>query len=457
MSSIELAWEITSYVFVIANMMITSICLYYFVRPYLQSKKAAVCVGIVYFTVILVLYLIPLRIDNFTAYGIGILAAFIIMYVEDRRKVEQKIFLAVTFFSIRWLNGAMANEIYVILIKGIVMRQNITERPLLQLGIHVGLGILHVAIGFIFIIISIYLLNKSFNYKKANMTKKELLVLIMPSLSAMTDYGILRFYQNQYEHDTGKSLIFSYEIYGHLSCWHYLISVISILIMVIVFQNLKARQAESAEQKLLQSQITDMKKHISEVEKLYQDIRLMRHDMGNHIQTIDHLLDTNEKKEAAEYTARLRQELQDITFDIKSGNPVTDVILLEKKKIAEEQNIRFLCDFHYPEGTNADAFDVSVILNNALDNSLESVNGVSPYIHISSYRKNNIFMIVISNSFEGNVVMDDDTELPISTKNGIGHGLGLANIRRVAQRYLGDIAFEQEERKVILTVMLQLE
>lgn len=289
------------------------------------------------------------------------------------------------------------------------------------------------------------------------MTKKELLVLIMPSLCAMTDYGILRIYQNQYEYDTGKSLIFSYGIYGHFSFWHYFISISSILVMVIVFQKLKAGQEESAGQKLLQSQITDIKKHISEVEKLYQDIRLMRHDMGNHIQTIEHLLDKNGKKEAAEYTARLRQEWQDITSDIKSGNPVTDVILLEKKKEAEEQNIRFLCDFHYPEGTSADAFDVSVILNNALDNSLESVNGDLPYINISSYRKNNIFMIVISNSFEGNVVMDDDTELPISTKKGSGHGLGLANIRRVAQMYLGDIAFEQEEGKVVLTVMLQLE
>jgi len=227
--------------------------------------------------------------------------------------------------------------------------------------------------------------------------------------------------------------------------------------MVIVFQKLKAGQMESAGEKLLQSQITDMKKHISEVEKLYQDIRLMRHDMGNHIQTIEHLLDENEKKEAAEYASRLRKEWQDMTSDIKSGNPVTDVILLEKKKEAEEQNIKFLCDFHYPEGTNADAFDISVILNNALDNSLESVNGELPYIDISSYRKNNIFMIVISNSFQGKAEIDDDTGLPVSTKKGAGHGLGLENIRRVAQMYLGDIAFEQEEGKVILTVMLQLE
>ena len=34
-------------------------------------------------------------------------------------------------------------------------------------------------------------------------------------------------------------------------------------------------------QELVLNQVSDMKKHIGEVEKLYQDIRSLRHDMGN--------------------------------------------------------------------------------------------------------------------------------------------------------------------------------
>lgn len=457
MSGLEFAWTISSNVHIVAVMLVTSICLYYFVRPYLMYRKTAIYAGTVYFTVMMVMYIIPWRFDNFVSYAASVFAAFIVMYLEERRNAEQKIFLAVTFFSIRWLNIAMAGEIDSALIRVTVMRQNIAARPWLQFGIYAGLEILNVGIGMFFIMISIYLLNKTFDYKKANMTKKELFMLIMPSISVMTEYGIWKLYQGIYEHDTGNSLIFSHGIYGYFRFLHYLISIISILVMVIVFQNLKARQLESAGKKLLQSQITDMKKHIGEVEKLYQDIRLMRHDMGNHIQTIEHLLAKNEKEQAAGYTARLREEWKDITIGIKSGNPITDVILLEKKNEAQKRNIKFLCDFHYPEGTNADAFDISVILNNALDNCLESVNGVMPYINISSFRKNNIFIIVISNSFEGKIMLDDETELPVSAKVEAGHGLGLANIRRVAQKYLGDILFEHEEGKIVLTAMLQLE
>ena len=65
-------------------------------------------VSIVYITIMLVLYMIPPQIDNFSAYLIGVIAAFLVMYVEDRRNIYQKIFLAITFFSIRWLTVAMA-------------------------------------------------------------------------------------------------------------------------------------------------------------------------------------------------------------------------------------------------------------------------------------------------------------------------------------------------------------
>lgn len=457
MSTIELLWAVVSYGSILGIMLITGICFSYFVRPYLLSKKTAVCVGTTYFVIMVFLYIVPLKLNNFIAYAIGILAAFIVMNVKERRNVEQKIFLAVTFFSIRWLTLGMADKIDSLLMDKIVMQQKIVERLWLQFGLYAGFKVVDVGVSFLFIMASIYLLNKSFEYKRTNMTKKELLMLTMPSISGITGYGILQFYQNTYERDTGKSLSFGYGIYGYFSFLHYLISIISILVMVILFQNVKARQVESAGQKLIQSQIADMKKHINEVEELYQDIRLLRHDMGNHIQTIEQLLAKNEKIEAVEYTARLREKWQDITSEIKSGNPVTDVILLEKKKKAKKQNVRFLCDFYYPEETELDAFDVSVILNNALDNSLESVNGPSPYISISSYRKNNIFMILITNSFEGHIVLDEDTGLPISRKKEMGHGLGLANIRRVAQMYFGDIAFEQEEGKIILTIMLQLE
>ena len=63
------------------------------------------------------------------------------------------------------------------------------------------------------------------------------------------------------------------------------------------------------------------------------------------------------------------------------------MILMEKLREAKEKQIRFISDFHYPGDTKLNAFDLSVILNNALDNCMENVSGENPYISISSFGK----------------------------------------------------------------------
>ena len=279
---------------------------------------------------------------------------------------------------------------------------------------------------------------------------------MIPSLVGVTGYGILQYYLNIYEKDTGKNLIDTYGFYGALSFLHYLISIIAILVMIVMFQNWKVAQEEQFEQELVLNQVSDMEKHIGEVEKLYQDIRSLRHDMGNHIQILEHLVAHNNMNDAAEYMEHLQKEWNDVSPEIKTGSPVIDVILMEKMREAEEKRIRFTSDLYYPENTKLNAFDMSVIMNNALNNCMENVSGDDPYISISSFRKNSIFMITIKNSYQGELNYSD-SDLPETTKSGKGHGIGLNNIRRVAKMYMGDISLEQVDKEVILSIMLQVE
>lgn len=131
-----------------------------------------------------------------------------------------------------------------------------------------------------FLAVAIGLINKAYVYKNDEMNVKELVMLIIPSLVGVTGYGILQYYLNIYEKDTGKSLTDTYGFYGALSFVHYFISIIAILVMTTMFQNWKVAQEEQTGQELVLNQVSDMKKHIGEVEKLYQDIRSLRHDMG---------------------------------------------------------------------------------------------------------------------------------------------------------------------------------
>ena len=456
MSLVEKCWMVTSKISVIALLMITGIYFGKFVCPYIKKKKGAVAVSIVYITIMLVLYMIPPQIDNFSAYLIGVIAAFLVMYVEDRRNIYQKIFLAITFFSIRWLTVAMAARLDDLVTKALVFRNMSAEKVWLQYGLYVGTRVLDIVLCIAFIAVAIGLINKAYIYKKDEMSVKEMVMLIIPSLVGVTGYGILQYYLMIYERDTGKNLIDTYGFYGALSFLHYLISIVAILVVIVMFQNWKEMQEEQRGQELVLNQISDMKKHIGEVEKLYRDIRSMRHDMGNHIQTLEHLVAHNNMDDAAEYLEHLKNEWDEVSLEIKTGSPVIDVILMEKLREAKERQIRFLSDFHYPHNTKLNAFDLSVIMNNALNNCMENVSGDDPYISISSFRKNSIFMITIKNSFGGQLNFGD-SDLPETTKSGREHGMGLNNIRRVARMYMGDISLEQGNEEVILSIMMQVE
>ena len=456
MSLVEKCWMVTSKISVIALLMITGIYFGKFVCPYIKKKKGAVAVSIVYITIMLVLYMIPPQIDNFSAYLIGVIAAFLAMYVEDRRNIYQKIFLAITFFSIRWLTVAMAARLDDLVTKALVFRNIGAEKVWLQYGLYVGTRVLDIVLCIAFIAVAIGLINKAYIYKKDEMSVKEMVMLIIPSLVGVTGYGILQYYLMIYERDTGKNLIDTYGFYGALSFLHYLISIVAILVVIVMFQNWKEMQEEQRGQELVLNQISDMKKHIGEVEKLYRDIRAMRHDMGNHIQTLEHLVAHNNMDDATEYLEHLKNEWDEVSPEIKTGSLVIDVILMEKQREAKERQIRFLSDFHYPQNTKLNAFDLSVIMNNALNNCMENVSGDDPYISIYSFRKNSIFMITIKNSFVGHLNFGD-SDLPETTKSGREHGMGLNNIRRVARMYMGDISLEQGNEEVILSIMMQVE
>ena len=67
-------------------------------------------------------------------------------------------------------------------------------------------------------------------------------------------------------------------------------------------------------------------------------------------------------------------------------------------------------------------------------------------------------MIEIRNCFAGELQWDMESGLPVTSKEKAGgHGYGLANIRRVAEKYSGEIVIDLEEGEFCLSVLLMLD
>ena len=455
MEHMDMYWETVSALCTIVELYGTGYILYRFAKPFIENKKGALCIGLSYFVVMLILYFVSIEINTFAAYGLGILSAFLVMCKIDRRNYRQKIFIAATFFSLRHLSVCMA-RIITELIRLVNKANTLAENPVIALIAFGVIELLDIVIGFVLLGVSVRSIVKPYVYKRNEMSVKEMLMLLVPALTGMIGYGIMI----QYQTSSGMSWMEPVSgLYNGLAFLYFGVSIITIVVVTVLFQKIKAGQEEKLQNELLATQIGSMERHIGQVESLYQNIRSIRHDMTNHILTLERLYAGNSVEEAAQYSRELKSALSSAIEEIKSGNPVTDVILQEAKDEAEKRKIRFRSDFYYPTGTNINAFDVSVILNNALQNAMENAGrGEASYIFVLSYHSNNAYMIEISNSFTGNLQWDEERELPVTSKeNTEGHGYGLSNIRMVARKYSGDIAIDLKENEFRLSVMLMME
>ena len=108
-----------------------------------------------------------------------------------------------------------------------------------------------------------------------------------------------------------------------------------------------------------------------------------------------------------------------------------------------------------------DAFDLSIILNNALANAVEAAKGgesaPAGYVRITSALRENVYIIEVENSFDHPIVRNRESDLPVSTKEDkVFHGFGLRNIRQVAQKYHGDMEVQVQGQVFRLSVMMQV-
>lgn len=237
--------------------------------------------------------------------------------------------------------------------------------------------------------------------------------------------------------------------------------VASILLSVKMLGEMEMEHEKRREAELYQSRAAELEAHVRDMESVNIQIRGMKHDMKHYIADVNALLaqafsgDAAAEEEARRYVASMQTSLENLDLKYQTKNPVTDVILGRYFRLAAQRKIEFFTDFIYPYHLGIDVFDISVILNNGLDNAFEACETEEgrPYVSLSVKQKGNMFLLTIENAFSGTLTFNDG--FPVSQKQGLGHGLGLKNIRGCAEKYFGKVKACQKGNSFCLTVMLQ--
>ena len=211
-----------------------------------------------------------------------------------------------------------------------------------------------------------------------------------------------------------------------------------------------------------EQQVKAMKKRLEEAENFYGNIRKVRHEMKNHMANIKGLAGAGEYGEIGDYIRRMDETMQELEYKYVTGNAVTDVIINDKCRRAEKAGIRFDADFRY--GGEIPVFDMGIILNNLLDNAIEACEKLETgkgFIRLSLKRKKQFLILYVENSFDGAAPISKGSPLPPTTKQSIlpgiitEHGIGLENVRDIAERYFGGVNIKVKGDVFHVTVMLQ--
>lgn len=456
---IELMYRVASDVYGIAIQLIAGLCFNRLCADFIGTKRGRWLVGWTYFAAAVFLYYVPVELGNFTAYSLAFMAAFAVLVWIDRRNIRLKVFLTVTFFVLRWIAFSLVGRLEMLwsdAFMELIYRSVGGDNPNLwkyyyaEFVASIFAQIL-LSAGILYALVRV--IGTRFLYKHKDPETRELVFLLSPSVTGMMVYGLFRSYADAYERETSVSIYQAHMSIDLLWIVCYLVILAGIVSTIVLYQTLRRKQEEESAGRLLESQMRDMQSHIAEVERLYADVRRVKHDIRNHMEVINSLLAQGKGEDAREYSRTLSETVERFDFPAKTGNPVTDVIIHEKTRLAEGRGIAFSSEFHYPADSGINAFDISVILSNALDNAIEAAQ-TGGYVKISSYRKKNVYLITVENSFEG-ILPDGADGLPQTKKSDrSAHGFGMQNMRTVAAKYYGDIWLEQTEGSVVLSVML---
>ena len=292
-------------------------------------------------------------------------------------------------------------------------------------------------------------------------------LMLVPVIGMAFDvlWRVTLFYQH------GTEIEFLYDRHGSM---YVVVPVIAVLCLtgIVLSRKIYSELIRSEEQKnnllFYKQQLSDMTDHVRELEQLYDGIKGMRHDINNYVADMEQLLEISAgalhmsdqvRQEARRYLQSMQRAASELSFRFSTGNPVTDVILNRKGQICAQENIVLDGELLYPAKLGIEAFDLGILLNNALDNAIEACRKVRGNEHreicFTGYAKGRMFFLVVKNTYDETAVRIEENELRTTKADEGIHGLGMSNMRSCVEKYYGTMQYELREDKFILTIMLQ--
>lgn len=180
------------------------------------------------------------------------------------------------------------------------------------------------------------------------------------------------------------------------------------------------------------------------------------HDLKHYLEIIEREPDFKIRQN---YVEQIREDLQSYQTNIKTGNPIVDVILTRKNIYCLENKITFTCIVDGAALSFIETMDLVSLLGNPLDNAIESSlkipDNEKRLINLRVSKKADFVLYQIENYTEETLAFENG--LPKTTKQNTElHGYGLKSTAFIAEKYNGNLTASLNDHWFTLNILIPL-
>lgn len=231
---------------------------------------------------------------------------------------------------------------------------------------------------------------------------------------------------------------------------------------VILYQHMEQTYLYRENQSLhLQQQL--IREYNDTLKEQIELTRKLRHDIGNHMQTLETLAAIcGERPEFKAYADSLRQQYHLLQRTSYCKNMIVDAVLCNKIRLCRREGIEAQIDIRSLELGEIEEKDILVVLYNLLDNGIESCRrvreqepGKRVFLELTAENRASQLILKMRNSASGMEHAASGRGIPAtSKKDRKRHGIGMQILKDVAEKYNGQMRFQGE--KEVFSVLICL-
>lgn len=235
--------------------------------------------------------------------------------------------------------------------------------------------------------------------------------------------------------------------------------ILMFFLCLLIFEIIKINQQKVSTDKIADFMVEQMKgmaEYYNELSKKETELHRFRHDVKNLLIVLHSMIEQQHYEKALEYIEKMEMIYRATTRGFDTGNIIADALLNTKMHIAEEYNTKIVFEGFVPAQQIED-LDLSILLSNILDNAIEACQKIEgkKEIRIESVLVKKMWMLTVKNPVKTDVMIRDN-KIRTSKEDKETHGYGIINMKKVVERYCGNLQLTCDNGEFITKANLSL-